>query len=406
MAQPIGLTLLGQALSQGTGRMAARSMQMQDEERARQQQLADRMQQREWHVGDRNLGRQWQVDDRNTDRAQRREDLTIEVLVKAGYLSPNETRNPEAINAAAMQYEADQSQNLDRSRKLPEKLQSEADLLGQQDAALAQAEATLQAKLNMPEPPPPTQAEVMNRALQMIGKPKPTSKELEEAAPAAAASIQQERLGQWFRDQQEAKVEIPLLRSQRASIRQSLQFMYQQGVTPNRPPPAEALANPSTPRMPQGGTPPTKSFKEMLDAELGNRGINTARDPAPAQNIETAIPVASPTDLPMLQSALQRQKTRQWTEEASIPYNDIRDRLQATEERISRLRAPAQFQSVGFGAPTAINPDFQAQEMSKALVELEALRREEEKGRRKLFGVGENAPLAPLRRPTAIFGNP
>lgn len=277
-----GLTALGQALAGGARDYANIRLSREAEERQRAARLADQMSQRAYAdevygrqrsdaLADEQRLRRLALEDEERRRTQRVDDATIEILVKSGYLAPADVRDPDAVALANRQYEVDQAREQGRRRDLPERLQTEADLLAQRDAELAQAEASLSAKLSAPEPAPPSETEVLNLARRLTGKETPSASEIEANIPAAQEQIASQRLQRWYMDQQDAKAQIPLLRAQRQDLSRQLTFMFQQGVTPNRTPP------PPTPndmtQAPRALGDPMGNFVERL---------NGAGSPAPA----------------------------------------------------------------------------------------------------------------------------
>jgi hypothetical protein len=245
-----GLTQLGNVLMQGSADYANNRLRQQDIERIRAQQLADLQDQRLYNEGQRDIERGMRLEDETRRRGQAVDDATLEILLKEGWLSPNDARNPDAIRAAAEARQKRISATQQREGELPAKLQQEADYLGQQESELAAAEDQLNAILSAPQPPPPSNAEVRKAAIAMTGKAVPSDAEINGYMQAAADQIMKQRFLQWSMDKEDAKVQIPLLRSQRMSLRQSLSGLLQQGFVPNRTPP------PVAPSAAFGAVPP------------------------------------------------------------------------------------------------------------------------------------------------------
>ncbi len=261
MAGP--LAQLGQALSGGARDYANIKLSREAEARERQQRLDDVASQRQYADSVEARQRGYSLSDEARRRTNQREDVTIDMLVKERYLSPDKVNDPAAVQAAAAARQERVSADLGREGTLPKRLQTEADLLATRDAELAEAEQRLSASLSAPEPGPPTQTEVMNLAMRLTGKPNPSREEIAANEAAAAEQIQSQRLQRWYMDQQEAKTQIPLLRAQRSDISRNLTFMFQQGITPNRPP-AAVLSAPVAP-VPRGSGSPMGSFLEQLN---------------------------------------------------------------------------------------------------------------------------------------------
>lgn len=392
-----GLTQLGQALAGGARDYANLRLSREAEERQRAQQLQDVASQRAYADSVYSRERADRSADLERQRRLAREDVTIEILLKEGWLKPTEIDNAAAIQAAADARAKSLGEQRSRAESLPGRLQSEADLLAQRDAELAEAERTLSQKLSEPEPPPPSVSEVTNLALRMTGKPNPSREEIASYMDVAAEQIQNQRLQRWFQEQQEAKTQIPLLRAQRSDITRNLTFMFQQGVTPNRPVPraltAPAPTASATPRN------PISSFTAELDRELANRGVRTER-PAPVDPVVAALPSASGADRELLERASQERSARQWNQEAATPWQQAVDRVQQIR---GRLQGPA-------NAPVASGSFFKGEELFRApsleesaqgraaaLLELQQAVKDEATARRRMFGIPDSRPLAPAR---------
>lgn len=269
--QQTGLTQLGNALLQGSGDYANIQLRRQAEERQRAQQIADLQDQR-----------RYAEDQRSLERNQRIDDATLQVLLSEGWLKPTDARNPQAIQAAADARQKRLGVTREREEALPGKLQSEADYLGKQEAELAAAEDALNAVLSEPQPAPPTQAEVRNLAIRKTGKKVPSDAEINDMMGAAAEEIMNQRYLRWSMDKEDAKVQIPLLRSQRMSLRQSLSGLLQQGFVPNRTPPPTPAASLNMP--PAGGRVATPAERA---AAAGIVPAASATAPSPAQALQS-----------------------------------------------------------------------------------------------------------------------
>lgn len=237
-----GLSQLGNVLLQGSADYANTRQRREAEDRLRANQLSDLQDQRAFATGQRDYERSLGLMDEARHREMAVDDATLQILLKEGWLKPTDARNGEAIQQAADARQAQLGATRTREAALPQKLQKEADYLGQQDAELSAVEDQLNAKLSAPAPSTPSPAEVRRMAIRMTNKPVPSDKEISDAIPAATDAIMQERTMRWYTEKEDAKTQIQLLRSQRTALRQSLTGLLQQGFVPDRPPPAPSVS--------------------------------------------------------------------------------------------------------------------------------------------------------------------
>lgn len=404
-----GLTQLGQALAGGARDYANIQLSRQAEERENQRRVDALAEQRGYADSVDARERARQLEDEERRRGQRVEDVTLDVLIKEGWLNPAQANDAAAVRAAATARQERFSQEQSRSAALPGRLQVEADLLAERDAELARAERELSAKLSEPEPGPPNAQEVMNLALRMTGKPNPSQQEIAANMEAAAEQIQNQRLQRWFQEQQEAKVQIPLLRSQRADITRNLTFMFQQGITPNRSPSA-VLSEPALPSTPPRSGNPMASFAQELDGLLQQRQIDTAR-PAEISPVQAALPMAQGQDRQLLEQELGRQSAADWTQTKAEPFNAAADKREGILRRLQMVRSgqPVSSTYATLAGPVmAPQPTEQqkARELASLLIELQQADKEEQDARRSMFGISEGAPLAPARNPASVLTIP
>lgn len=268
MPASTGLSQLGQALAQGSGDYANIQLQRQADERRRVQQLQDLQDARSYAEDRFNLERLLSLEDEARKRRQGVDDATINILLKEGWLSPTDVRDPIAVQAAADARQERIGSQLKREGELPARLQAEADYLGEQDVKLAEAEAALTEMLNSPQPSQPSQAEVMNLARQKTGKATPSVEEIEAQIPVALKEIEQERFQRWYMDKEDAKAQIPLLRNQRTVLRQSLSGLLQQGIVPSRNRPPAPLAQLENPVPARSAANPLESFTSVLEGQV------------------------------------------------------------------------------------------------------------------------------------------
>lgn len=278
MASPTGLSQLGDALLRGSGDYANIQLRRQAEERARAQQLADLQDQRRYSEGQRDI-----------QRGMALEDTTISVLIKEGWLKPTEARDPLAVQAAADRRQVEVDKQQAREADLPAKLQGEADYYGKQDAALAAEVARVTAKLNEPQPGPPaaTDAAVQNLAKELAGSS--DLKAIQQQVPAAQEMLYKQSYIEWKMGVDEAKAQIPLLRSQQTALHQVLGPLLQRGFVPNRPPPPAATLTPGA------GAPsadPLAGFRAEIEKK--RQAAAAATPPATPSNFGGAMGLVEP----------------------------------------------------------------------------------------------------------------
>lgn len=406
MATP--LTSLGQALERGTRDRANITLSREAEERQRMQRLADVQSERDFVVGQRDRERGLALEDETRKRGQRLQDVTVEILIKEGWLNPAQANDPAAVQAAAARRAQRSAADLDRQGSLPDRLQVEADRLAEQDELLDAEFARVTRALSEPPPSPPRpdDPEVLNAALRLTGVPNPSEAQIAERVPEAIKAIYQQRFMSHQLRQQDAEAQIPILRSQSAENTRMLSFFLQQGVTPNRKPPAAVFGAGERAEVSVSRRPSMQEFFSQLDDSLAKRGIQTQRPAEPT--VEAALPLAGPEDRQLLEQELTRQRAVDWTQTAAEPFNDATDRVGRLQRELEVARSP---QPVYSGMATMAGPVFapaapgvRARSVANVLTRIEAARKEEEAARRRLLGVEQNAPLAPARRP--VFSIP
>ena len=386
--QPTGLQQLGDTLLRGSGDYANIQLQRQQEERRRAQQVADLQDQRKYSEGRQDVARSLSLEDEERRRAQQVDDQTYQILLKEGWLKPNDATNPVAIAAAADRRQQHIDKQMADEQAMRGNAAGRASAIEAARDELRQKATELNAILQEPEPEPnPAEVVKMAVALAKQGlKPdeQPKENEIAEQYPAALAAIRERDGAAWYRRKEDARLQAQLLRAQASDLSAESNTLANRFGVVGAPVPA-----PAAPQAPlssdafgltfndgaaQAPAPapgnPTKSFFQVMRDELAKR------NPPPAPPGAIQDPSLAPAYSPL--GAIQR-----------IP---------ALLQGVSG--APTPFQRVGGGLRGILQGDFNFSPLAQDPLIA---------GGNAIGNyLGQLPPLRPLppRTPKQVFANP
>ena len=198
--QPTGLQQLGDTLLRSSGDYANIQLQRQAEDRRRMQQLADVQSQRSYTSGEQNRLHQQRIDDE-----------TYQLLLKEGWLKPNDAQNPTAVAAAADKRQKHIDELMTRDAAQRQNAVTAAARVAQQRDEVRRKMNALDSVLSQPEPEP-NPNEVTKEAIRMASqglKPgeQPSTEAIQQAWKPAYDAVNTRMNGAWFRQKSDALIQ-------------------------------------------------------------------------------------------------------------------------------------------------------------------------------------------------------
>lgn len=398
MPAPTGLTMIGQALSQGAADYANRKLSLEDEARRRQERLSDIQSQRGYEEQVFDKARSLQLSDEQRRRFESLSDAEKRALIENRLNALKEAQSRGLIAVADIGKQAVEDAAL---QVLGQQLQEEAKFSRAQPGNAAQALAGMQeeeqkvrqkmssVEAQLSSQPTIDQSRVAARALEIAvqnnGGKTPSRDQIAAATPDAVREAQQQAMVQWMQDKEDAKIQYQLLSSQLNTLRQqqaNLTSTFKVAPSPLTPAPVSDLRAEAA--IPTRAGNAVGGFLDSLNAEMAKRGLGAQPKPGTPEAAQSnLIQASSLAKTPEEQTILRQANTQRIANEYGKLDEEIagpRNALAQEQQDIDRQKTlilqgySPNFQpglSMGAFAPLAdqkLTPEQQSQLLTNLLI--------------------------------------
>ena len=325
---------------------------------------------------------------------------------KTGDLALSDLGDDARMAAGLAKYSARLKATTERQDTNLVRAEGRANQIAGEEQKLTRQLDAVNASLTAPQPEP-SQNEVRSLAIQLAvrqtGKREAQLKpaEINAQLETADATLRERLNMQWAQNIREATIQRDGIVRRLANLPSELNTLASRfGVVGLAEPEVAAPQAPSAP-----ATPSMDRGAVMRSIIKGIRKPQAITPPPVGGAMPGAL--ANPTNEPLIAAENQRTAAGNWLRNLADPFHAAADRETELLAKINELRSggsvlqPATFGGFGGGPiPVGKDPSIRAQELSQALVELDAVRQEKDKRRRAMLGIDVGAQM-PMAAPTA-----